>query len=190
MLMKRCTVEVVVDLPAKGSLSDVSDAVRLKSSSYILMKSFKVTKTEEFDEMLPFEKVRGERKAVRELLLELFKKHGLPLGVYYNMDHSNNSWLYIRVKAAGAKAYLTRHNNKKCSDNWGTWDREKLCCECKNYQSNDSVRVYIENSNLVENYGNKETIRGTISDPEMTQFMEYLNKYFAWCKKPKKEKKS
>lgn len=184
MKMKRCTVEIVVDVPAKGALSDVANAIAVKDTTYIQQKSFTITKTEEYEELLPFEKVRVERKAVRDTLLLLFKKHKLPLNVWYNQDHGSESWVQIRPRAAALKAYLERHAIPACTTYWHTWQDEKICERCRINKKKMFVQVEIENALLVDRNGSRAVTRGTISDPEMTQFMEYLNKYFAWCKKP------
>ena len=180
MLRKRYTVEIVVDLPANGNL-DLDDAIRINESSLVTKKSFKISKIEEFEELMPHELNRGEKKAIKETILTLLKKHKLPLLVSTNQDWGNSVRLYIRSSRAGERAYFERVGHKEC-DNW----QERAKCKiCK--LTNISVNLHVEDGTIIDrtwgSHKPKETLVGTISDPEMAQFMEYLNTKFSWCKK-------
>jgi len=79
MIRKRCTVEIIIDLPEKGQLSDVTRFVQVRENQSVTQQSYKIVKTEPLgDQLLPHEQQKGEEKTVRVLFLDLLKKLGLP----------------------------------------------------------------------------------------------------------------
>ena len=177
MLRKRYTIELVLEIPAKG---DLGDALRVNENSLVVKKSQKILKIEEFDELMPHEMNRGGKKAVKESILELLKKRKLPLLVSYNQDWGDSIRLYIHSSKAGERAYFERVGHKECK----TWETRHTCRYCK--LVNMSLSLHVEDGSIYDRtWGpNKQanTLVGTISDPEMVKFMEYLEDRFKWCK--------
>lgn len=185
MLRKRYTVEVVIELPASGNSSKLEDYLRVGTNSLVTKKSFKILKEEEFDELLPHEQRRGEKKAIRETILALFKKHELPLNLSTNQDWGDDINLWIHSKKSARDAFFKTTGHATCSS---SYEKARNCKTCK-LTVFDSCRFDIDKGTIIhrtwEHNANKQAheVVGSISDPEMTQFMEFLNKRYAWCKK-------
>ena len=185
MLRKRYTVEIVVELPTNGPHSKLEDYLKVGTNSVVTQKSFKVLKEEEFDELLPHEQRRGEKKAIRETILALFKKHKLPLNLSTNQDWGDRINLWISIKKSAKDAFFIRTGHQSCGK---TYDKARGCQNCR-VTVFDSCRFDINEGTIVhrtwEPNANKQAndVVGTISDPEMTQFMDFLNKRYFWCKK-------
>jgi len=177
MKMKRYTVEVVVDLPAKNA--NITDFIIVKESSLVFQKGFKILNTEEFEDLLPHERARGEKKAIKETIIAQVKKRKLPLLVSASQTWGEDFHIYIHATKAASDQYLER-NKHKHRDNY--WNKCKYCDK-----ANDHLAFTIDNGAITfRNYASMKinsVVVGQLSDPELTQFMDFIEQRFAWCKK-------
>lgn len=179
MLRKRCTVEIVIDLPVKGPLSDVKRLVKTSQNNSVDIVSYKITKTEQLEEeLLPHEQASGQRRAIKAVLEDAVKKAGLSKYIYtYVWKWGSGGFRFIARKYKCDKCKPMQDAN----GNPTGWSAAAAKCKfCKNIVNKFSYSnsYKFDGSNILLDcwaYNSKQTtVVGSIADPNMTDFIKYL----------------
>lgn len=199
MFRKRYTIQIVVDLPVKGPLSDPSRFVKVKENDSVTKRSWKITNTETLEEeWLPHEQQRAEEKTVRDLFRVLVKKLELPqMNITCSPSYDWNAnddliadGLSVHIVPSGRviTKLRTKFNldKKDDEDPLHKWDCK--CQPCKELRK-VSIDLHVNKDGIID-WESEKTIRnvGTIADPEMKKMGEFLVRRYSWITKNYKRK--
>ena len=180
MLRKRCTIEVVIDLPVAGPLSDVKRFVKTSENRSVDVVSYKILKSEQLEEeLLPHEQATGQRRAIKAILEEAVKKAGLSKYVYtYVWKWGGGGFRFIMRKYKCDKCIPLKDVDGNPT---GYTPSAAKCKSCKNLIAKlNYARSYKFNGSaiLLESYDSysvrKEVVVGSIADQNMTEFINHL----------------